>query len=343
MNFYVRKLGHQESGYTEGKGGKQRGRYILFSHKYRNFLPAFNDDVDDRSRLIGVIDDTSTKVTFCYFNWHKGKKYGQSKHLGSDLRFYLNRESFPSYDHFRPGDYAVFYKYKIDEEFFYKIFRFTTMHSEYTALENLTSRDHLIRGHRRTYHGLFQNLKFIKVSDIKLENFVFSRKAQKKYNNLENTCNSSSEFKEYVRAAYKYKCCILGDEIDLSISRSVIKESNYTNLQAAHLWPDSWIGPLRPDNGILLSLDLHWAFDTGQFTLGKDYEIIVHPGLRDKKIWKYNNKKIFLPDDKNFYPNQKYLEVHRKFVFGRLKPLGREKPEGLSQYLRSNFNIVFDR
>ena len=43
------------------------------------------------------------------------------------------------------------------------------------------------------------------------------------------------------------------------------------NVQAAHLWPDSWLGPLRPSNGILLSLDLHWAFDIGQFTIDNDY------------------------------------------------------------------------
>ena len=67
MNFYVRKLGHQELSYTEGKGGKQRGRYILFSKKFREFFPPFDLDLNDRSRLIGVIDDTSRKVTFCYF------------------------------------------------------------------------------------------------------------------------------------------------------------------------------------------------------------------------------------------------------------------------------------
>ena len=77
MNFYVRKLGHQECSYTAGKGGGHRGRYILISHKERHkesksFLPIFDPDSENRSRSIGVIDDTSKKVTYCFFNWHKG-------------------------------------------------------------------------------------------------------------------------------------------------------------------------------------------------------------------------------------------------------------------------------
>lgn len=346
MNFYVRKLGHQELSYTEGKGGKQRGRYILFSKKFREFFPPFDLDLNDRSRLIGVIDDTSRKVTFCYFNWHKGKKFNQSKHLGSDLRFYLNKDSFPSHDHFRPGDYAVFFRYQIKSheeiENYYKIFRFSPLHSEYNELEKLTTNDHRVIKNRRTYHGIFEELNFINTSDIELENFVFSKKAKDKYKNPETNCNTKNEFKEYVRIAYNFKCCVLGDQIDLTIDNKT-SEKSYMNVQAAHLWPDSWLGPLRPSNGILLSLDLHWAFDTGQFTIDRENKILVHESLKDKPIGKYHGKKIFIPEDELYQPDQKYLEVHRNFVFGRLKPLGLEKPKGLSQYLRDNFNIALDK
>ena len=346
MNFYVRKLGHQELSYTEGKGGKQRGRYILFSKKFREFFPPFDIDANDRSRLIGVIDDASKKVTFCYFNWHKGKKFNQSKHLGSDLRFYLNKDSFPSNDHFRPGDYAVFYKYTInsnkEELSYYKIFRFSPLDSEYKELDKLTYSKHRVIKNRRTYHGMFENLAFINTSDIELENFVFSKKAKSKYKNPENSCNTQAEFKEYIRIAYNSKCCILGDQIDLKVDNINSKKS-YMNLQAAHLWPDSWLGPLRPSNGILLSLDLHWAFDHGQFTIDEDYKIVVHESLKNGNIGKYNGQKIYIPEDEAYQPDQRYLDVHRKFVFGQLKPLGTNKPKGLSQYLRDNFNIALDK
>ena len=115
------------------------------------------------------------------------------------------------------------------------------------------------------------------------------------------------------------------------------------NLQAAHLWPDSWLGPLRPSNGILLSLDLHWAFDHGQFTIDEDYKIVVHESLKNGNIGKYNGQKIYIPEDEAYQPDQRYLDVHRKFVFGQLKPLGTNKPKGLSQYLRDNFNIALDK
>lgn len=342
MNFYVRKLGHQECSYTAGKGGGHRGRYILISHKERHkesksFLPIFDPDSENRSRSIGVIDDTSKKVTYCFFNWHKGKKYGQSKHLGSDLRFYLNKDSFPSQDHFRPGDYAVFYKYLYknppEQDHFYKIFRFTKMDSAYQKLEKLTYEKHTVRSNRRTYHGLFDNLDFIDINDIKLENFKFSKSAKKKYKNPNSTCHDSHEFREHIRGAYNFKCAIRGDESSIIIMAEEKDKPISTNLEAAHFWPNAWAGPLRPDNGMLLSKDLHWAFDRGLFTVSNDFKIAVHESQKNETLYKYHGKILRTPEEDLLKPNLDYLEIHRLFVFGNLKPI-RGKPKGLDEHLK---------
>ena len=336
MNFYVRKLGHQECDATEGKGSGHRGRYIFISKKNLNFFPRFDPDSEIRERSLGIINETSNKVTYCFFNWHKGKPFGQSKHLGSDHRLYLNKDSFPSMDHFRKGDYAVFFKYlyenQSNKDYFYKIYRFTVMDSEYNKLEELTYDKHTVRSGRRTFHGLYENLDFIDTSDIKLENFKFSQKAKNKYNNPDSTCHDSHEFREYLRGAYNYQCAVKGKDSSIVIHFEENNKST-TNLEAAHLWPDAWDGPLRPDNGILLSKDLHWCFDRGLFTLNDEFKVVVHDSQKKSDLYKYNGKKIFIPDEEELKPNKNYLEVHRLFVFGTLKPI-RKKPSGLKKYLQ---------
>lgn len=326
MNFYVRKLGHQECGDSEGVGTNQRGRYILISKRMLSFFPKFDSESNIRSRAIGIIDGNSKNVNICQFNWHKGKPFNQSRHLGSDHRLYLNKDSFPSNDYFRRGDYAVFYKFRFQknevENNFYKIFRFTDAHKEYKLLENLTYVNHLVRNGRRTYHGLFNDLEFINISNIRVNSFKIAKQTITKYKNPDSTCNSKDEYRELVRAAYNYTCAILGDEFTSNVYQDNSSNVQYTNLDAAHFWPDSQGGPLRPDNGILMCKLAHQAFDSGHFTIDEDYTIKVDKKMLEKKNWlsQIDKKKIDIPNDEEFKPNQKYLEIHRKYIFGNLRP-----------------------
>lgn len=325
MNFYVRKLGHQECGDSENVGPNQRGRYIFIGKKMLDFFPKFDPHSSIRSRSIGIIDSDSRSVNLCQFNWHKGEPFNQSRHLGSDHRLYLNKESFPSNDYFRRGDYAVFFKYRFQknevENNFYKIFRFTNSHKEFKLLEDLTFANHYVRQGRRTFHGLFQDLDFIKISDIKINKFKIAKQTTKKYKNPDSTCNSKEEFRELVRAQYNYTCAILGDEFTSNIYKDDTQDVKYTNLDAAHFWPDSEGGPLRPDNGMLMCKQAHQAFDSGHFTIDENYKIKVDKRMLDKRNWlsKIDQKKLNL-DDLEFKPNQKYLEIHRKCIFGNLRP-----------------------
>lgn len=336
MNFYVRKLGHQECGYSKGKGAGQRGRYILISKKYmESFFPMFDPKSEERSVMVGVIDDKNRKVNYCQFNWHKGNKFGQSKHLGSDVRFYLNKQSFPSQDHFRPGDYAVFYKYDYTnkhEEYFYKILRFTKLQHEYDKLEELTKKDHLVRGDKVTYHGSFNHLNFLNISNIQIDKFDFDKKILNVYKNPDSTCSNKNEYKKLIRAAYNFKCAVSNESFIISRDNNK-KDNSYMNLDAAHFWPDAWGGPLRPDNGMLLNKNLHWAFDLGLFTVSDDYKIIVHDSAKELK--KFENKFINLPENDIFFPNKKYLKIHREYIYGTLKPIRSKMPEKLKENLKN--------
>ena len=338
MNFYVKKLGLNEMTISKGLGTGQRGRFILISPKEsKDFFPGHSIKSEKEIKItIPVICEDENAVSYAQYNWHPGKEFKQSKHAGSDHRFYINQKLF-SKDYFRQGDYAVFYKFNyitnsINDEF-YKIYKFSEHTEEYDQLELLTKSNH---SKQNTYGGLFDNLNFIDTSNIKVEKFQIHTSTKKKYKNPESTCSTSDEFRNLVRGIYNFKCAILGEENTIVIKKDDGKK--FTNLEAAHLWPDAWKGPLRPDNAILMSSDLHDQFDRGYFTITDELKIKVHESLKDKQIFRLNGKIISTPED--FKPNKKYLKIHQKFVFGRMKPISREKPKGLQKFFENN-NYLF--
>jgi hypothetical protein len=309
IKFYVRKLKHQELGYTEGVGGGQRGRYILIAKRLADFFPKFNEELVEPSISISVVSPDNRKLILCEYVWHNG-----SRHRGKDKRLYLNIDVAPSDDFFRPGDYAVFYKIKDDtdeESYIYKVYKFNPNEPEYQKLENLAAGNS---------HSVYEDIDFIDVGDVKFSEYVISERTVRRFGgssiDTEGNCNSENEFRNLIRATYGYKCSISGGYFNISDTR-------YTNLQAAHIKPDSHDGPLRPDNGILLCLDMHWAFDYGCFTINDNFKIKVHERMKESTLYKYNDKNILLPNNSVFYPNSEYLTYHRENIFGRLRPLRR--------------------
>ena len=60
---------------------------------------------------------------------------------------------------------------------------------------------------------------------------------------------------------------------------------------------------------------------------------MVHDSQKKSDLFKYNGKKIFIPEEEELRPNENYLEVHRLFVFGTLKPIRKKTPE-ITKYLQ---------
>ena len=59
--FYVRRMGHQELGYTKGIGGGQRGRYILVSKRLSDFFPEFEESSLEPSISINIVSPDNKK------------------------------------------------------------------------------------------------------------------------------------------------------------------------------------------------------------------------------------------------------------------------------------------
>ena len=120
--------------------------------------------------------------------------------------------------------------------------------------------------------------------------------------------SNQTEFSDFVREMYGYRCALRG--------RSLINGSSY-GLDAAHIMPDRQGGPLLPTNGILLSSDLHHAFDRGAFSLSSKNKVIVNSLVSsDSEIQKFAGMEI-KPDEKFilYRPFASYVNHHRERLF----------------------------
>jgi hypothetical protein len=230
-----------------------------------------------------------------------------TRHRGNDRRIYLNEEIDPKGSYFQVGYYIVFFKYfdDKDQEIKYILYRFTPEDKEYEQLEKVTQQKN---------HLFFNNLDFIQTYDRSYKLATISKKTQTRITsrlarNIHDLYSNQQEFRFAIRTIYNDKCCILGDSIDTGET---------INCEAAHIKPFSSGGNHAAKNGLLLSRDLHWAFDKGCFTIDQSYEIKVHNKMMDSTLRKYNGKKIKLPN-RDFWPSVKNITYHNQEIFNKFK------------------------
>ena len=116
-------------------------------------------------------------------------------------------------------------------------------------------------------------------------------------------------FRAAVLSAYNERCCITG----LAIPRL---------LEASHIvpWNHDRANRTNPQNGLLLSVLHHRAFDAGVITVGEHMEVRVATQYLSrgdeffgKAIGRYQGSPIALPE--RFVPNRRFLAYHRENVF----------------------------
>jgi hypothetical protein len=131
---------------------------------------------------------------------------------------------------------------------------------------------------------------------------------------LSSSFKSQGDFTLAVRRIYKGKC---------ALRESFIYKDHPVGLEAAHVHAKVNGGNNLPSNGILLSTDLHRAFDEGIWTLSDDLKVIVHENIRDGLLLEFNNKELAIPTENvAFRPFQGYVKWHRENRFGLFTRLG---------------------
>jgi putative restriction endonuclease len=119
-------------------------------------------------------------------------------------------------------------------------------------------------------------------------------------------------FRKSIVQLYDYRCAFCRLKVTRSLSQSIV--------DGAHIKPFSEFYDNRPDNGLSLCKNHHWAFDRGWFAVDDRYQIIVASDLQEdsphaRLMKEFHGELIFLPSSEKDYPRKDALQWHRKNVF----------------------------
>lgn len=118
-------------------------------------------------------------------------------------------------------------------------------------------------------------------------------------------------FKRVVPKIYNYACCISDMRI---VSRYDIQM-----IDACHIVPFSVSHNDTITNGISLSPNFHRAFDRGLITINENYQVVISnsftENLTENSLKSFEGKQIFLPKEKQHFPDIENLRWHRDNVF----------------------------
>lgn len=122
----------------------------------------------------------------------------------------------------------------------------------------------------------------------------------------------SNVFKRKIPLIYNNTCCITG----LNIS-SIF---NISMIDACHIVPFSETHDDTINNGIALCPNLHRAFDRGLITIDENYKVIISKDFIEASetthsITQFENKKIQLPKEPQYYPKVENLRWHNENIF----------------------------
>lgn len=112
-----------------------------------------------------------------------------------------------------------------------------------------------------------------------------------------------------IKRAYDNTCAISGLRI--------INGGGRAEAQAAHIQPVHADGPDSLRNGVALSSTFHWMFDRGLISVDDDYGLLLKRDAIPSAVLGLVNpdRRLRVPEERVYWPHQKFLEYHREEVF----------------------------
>jgi len=101
---------------------------------------------------------------------------------------------------------------------------------------------------------------------------------------------------------------------------AITQERTLPALEASHIKPFSESGPQQVQNGILFRSDIHRLFDAGYVTISPDRRFEASRRIREefengRDYYALNGKLLHFPQDKQLWPDPKFITWHNKYVF----------------------------
>lgn len=328
MQYYLKKLGHQEMGSIGVNGQPSRGRYIYISKNEAvlQFFPPLSQHITNDSSLLPIIPlyhNINTKV-YCNYIYHNDK-FTRFKGTRDEYRIYSNNTLEFNQLLFKQDDILIFKKDNVvldgEEQTVYFLYllneKETSLYKECNSLIETSA----FRGSHAIFNGRIPDMESKiesilndgKVSVLIDDSVTKKVESEKEKDSMASLFNANT-FRDFVMVGYQSLC---------AITRTVIKYESYMNLEAAHIKPKSHGGLFLPNNGMALGRDLHWAFDKGFFTLDNDYRVVIHPKTESSYLQSFAGTQIYLPENPFFRPSLENIDYHHDEVFGLFLTSGR--------------------
>lgn len=342
----VKKVGSQESGYSDGIPG-QRGSYLLISKSWLEYFPALSATTENDAALVVLEVFPSGRVVLP-FVWHNSKVVHGQANGRDEYRLYtagMERSGIAlpepddlavlePLDNGNEGKYRDHFRFRVvrqADSLHHKLLVGKPPSSNYwettvdwkslkTSVEVASDTGVAGPSFRPVADPtpeLTRDFASTEISDSSSHasvvlNSVSTYLAKTPAEVLASR-TSDQTFREVVLSSYRCKCAITG---------KALSAGDYLNLEAAHIQPQAHKGPNLPGNGIALCRDLHWGFDKGTFTISDDFRVEVHPSLKDTDWGEYHGRKVAVPDDKFYQPSAEFLRHHRSRVYGQFHQSG---------------------
>lgn len=311
-------LGSNESGYS-GDIPNQRGKFILIPKKALSLFPPLSERrLNDQSPVICyTLSGARIAVNFVYHN----AKFFQ--HLGlnrdhNEFRLYRN----VSLDgELRLDRYVVIGFVQTDTMGEYKLFSIAPGEENYEHWKSIAKSKSLHKIENlppirplTDIMALQQNSSNIIVNSEEIFSSIatIAAKQRRQQPGLEDDpasvlatlIKSQKDYSDYLRQAYGGKCALR----DAPLIRG-----SFLGLDATHIQPHTHKGPLLPTNGLLLSKDLHHAFEKGAFCLDDNNKVVIHPKVPTNSGLKNFAGKIVcpIPEYEIFKPFSGYVRYHK--------------------------------
>ena len=319
MTYYIKKCNSQELGSIGANGRPRRGRYLFVSKspEVLSLFPPLSETTKNDFTAIPIIPLylKKAKKVYCQFVYHNDKFHGSTAPKPrNEYRLYSCKKLEGEQWRFKAGNYIIIRK--VDESEInpglYLDYVTPSRKTLYGFCAKQVKNSSLIGAHAlwdkriKAFEDkvdvIKRRLPFVEIDEKVLDatSSVPSRSVASLFTNQE-------MFRDFLMVGYEAKC---------AITRQVISYRNLYNLEAAHLRPRSHKGLFVPSNGVLMSRDLHWAFDKGFFSFTNDLKVLVHPKIKSGFLKKLNGVKLFLPKDPFFRPSLQCVKWHREKIYG---------------------------
>ncbi len=339
--IFVKKIQSQEWGYRRGIPNKG-GKYLLIPTNCWDFFPELSSGMRNSFSTIRVILPNKVQVGLFYvwnntFNFpevgllrgHNERRLYSSKlmqenlSLDSDVLICLVRRDDSNSEYFGISIQPDALEYQkllaLLGNQSAKIFDSDQIKDESPILmdniRNLIASADSVQDNNRSIDNIQE---FIEQNKKKLTSYLGERISidGDPLEALSSTFRTQSDFSDAVRKIYNGKC---------ALRESFIYKDHPVGLEAAHIHAKTNGGNNLPSNGILLSTDLHRAFDEGIWTLSDELRVLVHDKIQDGVMINFRNKQLALPAENSaFRPYLGYVQWHREKRFGLFTRLNSE-------------------